>query len=64
MKSQNFVFSNFPELVLFVGFDVLSGKGGDAGEGYFLVQPFKHDSLDDLTQGFSMLQAEWVRLAK
>ena len=64
MESQNLVFSNFPELVLFIGFDVLSGPGGDAGEGCFLVQPLKHDSLDDLTQGFAMLQAERVRIAK
>ena len=55
MESHQFILDDFPELTLFISFDVLSGPHGNSGKRRFPVQSLKHDGLHDFEQSCAML---------
>ena len=55
MESHQFILGYFPELFLFISFDVLSGPRDNSGKRRFPVQSLKHDGLHDFEQSCAML---------
>ena len=55
MESHQFILDDFPELILFISFDVLSGPHCNSGKRRFPVQSLKYDGLHDFEQSCAML---------